>query len=73
MLPKFFGLESEDAYMSISEFEEVCAMMKIQQLSDDAVNCDSFSFRFETMLRSGYTTWPSTLSGMGKTYHSLSE
>ena len=37
MLPKFSGLESEDAYMFINEFEEVCAMMKIKQLSDDGV------------------------------------
>jgi len=31
MLPKFSGLEYEDAYKFISEFEEVC-VMKIQQL-----------------------------------------
>jgi len=37
MLPKYQGLESEDAYMFIIEFEEVCAMLKIQQLSDDAI------------------------------------
>ena len=37
MLPKFSGLKSDDAYMFISEFEEVCVMMKIQKLSDDAV------------------------------------
>jgi len=37
MLPKFSGLEFEDAYMFINEFEEVCAMMKIKQLSDDGV------------------------------------
>ena len=37
MLPKFSGLQFEDAYMFINEFEEVCAMMKIKQLSDDGV------------------------------------
>jgi hypothetical protein len=26
MLPKFSGLDSEDAYIFINEFEEVCAM-----------------------------------------------
>jgi len=41
MLPKFSGLESEDAYIFFSEFEDVCAMMSIQQLSDDA-----FKLRF---------------------------
>ena len=34
MLPKFSEMESEDAYMFISGFEEVCAIIKIQQLSD---------------------------------------
>ena len=36
MLLKFSGLEYEDAYKFISEFEEVCAM-KIQQQSGDAL------------------------------------
>ena len=31
------GMEWDDAYTFISEFEEICAMMKTQQLSDDAV------------------------------------
>jgi len=30
-LPKYHGLESEDAYLFIREFEEVCVMMKIPQ------------------------------------------
>ena len=37
MLPKFTGLDSEVAYLVISEFEEVCVMMKIQQLFEDMV------------------------------------
>ena len=37
MLPKFHGMESDDAYMFITEFEEVCAMLKIQQLNEDAI------------------------------------
>ena len=36
-LPKYHGLESDDAYFFIREFEEVCLMMKIPQLGDDAV------------------------------------
>ena len=36
-LPRFHGLESEDAYFFIREFEEVCVMMKISQLTEDAV------------------------------------
>ena len=37
MLPKFHGMDSEDTYIFLTEFEEVCAMFKIQQLSEDAV------------------------------------
>ena len=33
-LPKFYGLESKDAYFFIREFEEVCLMMKIPHLTD---------------------------------------
>ena len=36
-LPKFHGLESENAYFFIREFEEVCLMMKIPHLVADAI------------------------------------
>ena len=44
MLPKFQGKETEDAYIFISEFEEVCAMLKIQQLIEDAVKLSFIPF-----------------------------
>ena len=36
-LSRFHGLEFEDAYFFIREFKEVCLMMRIPQLGDDAV------------------------------------
>jgi len=35
--PRFHGLKSEDTYFLIREFEEVCLMMRIPQLGEDAV------------------------------------
>jgi len=65
MLPKFSGLESEDAYMFINEFEEVCAMMKIKQLSDDGVKLRFIPFLLRKMLKSGYTASQHTQSPHG--------
>ena len=36
-LPKFHGLESEDAYFFMREFEKVCLMIKISYLVDDSI------------------------------------
>jgi len=36
-LPKFHGMESEDVYFFIRKFEEVCLLMIIPQLGEDAV------------------------------------
>ena len=69
MLPKFFRMESEDAYTFISEFEEVHAMMKIQQLSDDAVKLRFISFalrdnakKWLRSLATSITTWAEFLT-----------
>ena len=40
-LPKFHGLESEDAYFFIREFEEVCLIMKIPHLVHDGTELES--------------------------------
>ena len=42
MLPKFGG--SEDPYLFIREFEEVCATLKLQQLSDDSIRLRLITF-----------------------------
>ena len=36
-LPRFHGLESEDAYFFIRKFEKVCQMMKLPNLVNDAI------------------------------------
>ena len=42
MLPKFMGIE--DAYIFIREFEEVCAIMKLQQLLEDEIKLRLINF-----------------------------
>ena len=50
-LPKFHGLESEDAYFFIREFEEVCLMMKIPYLIDDAVRLRFIPFALKDLAK----------------------
>ena len=42
MLPKFMRIE--DAYIFIREFEEVCATIRLQQLSEDEVKLRLINF-----------------------------
>ena len=42
MLPKF--TRSEDAYIFIREFEEVCETMRIHQMSEDAIKLRLINF-----------------------------
>jgi len=50
-LPKFHGLESEDAYFFVREFEEVCLMMGIPQLGDDAVRLHFIPFSLQDLAK----------------------
>ena len=51
MLPKFSG--EWDAYLFVREIEEVCVMIKLQQLSDDAIKLKFISFA----LKDGAKKW----------------
>jgi len=70
MLPKFSRLESKDAYMFINEFEEVCAMMRIKQLSEDRVKLRFIPFSFRdnakkwlySLTTNSITTWAEFVS-----------
>jgi len=50
-LPRYHGLESEDAYFFIREFEEVCLMMRIPQLGKDAVRLRFIPFALKDMAK----------------------
>ena len=44
MLPKFTGSDGEDPYLFIHEFEEVCALQKLQQLTEDSIRLRLINF-----------------------------
>ena len=44
MLPKFTGSEGEDPYLFLHEFEEVCALQKLQQLTEDSFRLRLINF-----------------------------
>ena len=50
-LPKFHGLESEDAYFFVREFEEVYLMMKISHLVDDTIRLSFVSFALKDLVK----------------------
>jgi len=50
-LLKFHGLESEDAYFFIREFEEVCLMIKISHLADDAIRLRFVPFALKDLAK----------------------
>ena len=59
-LPKYHKLESEDAYFFIRKFEEVCVMMKMQQLGDDAVKLRFAPFALKDLAKKwlySITSW----------------
>lgn len=78
-LPKFTGLESEDAYWFINEFEEVCSMMKLQQLTDDAVRLRFIPFALKDNAKkwlyslpvNSITTWDQFCRAFLKKYYPL--
>ena len=49
--PKFHDLESENAYFFIREFEEVCLMMKISHLVDEAIRLRFVPFALKNLAK----------------------
>ena len=50
-LLKYRGLESEDAYFFIKEFEKVCVMLMMQQLGDDAFKLHFVTFALKDLAK----------------------
>jgi len=57
-LPRFHGLESEDAYFFIREFEEVCLMMRIPQLGEDTIRLRFIPFALKDMAKKSLYNLP---------------
>ena len=49
MLSKFIGIE--DAYIFMRKFEEVCATMRLQQLTEDAVKLRLINFTLKDSVK----------------------
>ena len=50
-LPKFYGMEPEDAYFFIREFKEACLMMRIAQLGDNIVRLHFILFSLNNLAK----------------------
>jgi len=51
IVPKFHGLESEDAYFFKREFKEVCLTMKIPYLVDNAIKLRFVPFALKDLAK----------------------
>jgi len=78
-LPKFHGLESEDAYFFVREFEEVCLMMRIPQLGDDVVRLRFIPFSLKDLAKKwlyslaidSVTTWDDFVKAFSKKFYPI--
>jgi len=52
--PKYHGLESENAYFFIREFEEVCLMMRIPNLGNDSIRLCFVPFALKDLAKKWY-------------------
>ena len=76
ILPKFSGLDTDNAYLFINEFEDVCAMSKIKQLSEDAIKLRFIPFSLKdaakkwmySLTSNSISTWNEFISVFLKKY-----
>jgi len=78
-LSKFHGLESEDAYFFVREFEEVCLLMCITQLGDDVVRLRFIPFSLKDLTKKwlyslaidSVTTWDDFVKAFLKKFYPI--
>jgi len=58
LLPSFYGVTNKDPYKHLEEFLEVCSIVKIQNVSDDALRLTLFPFSLKDKAKN----WLGTLS-----------
>ena len=52
LLPKFDGLDSENPYLHLKEFDEVCATLQYNNVTDDVVRLKLFPFSLKEKAKS---------------------
>uniref|UniRef100_A0A2N9J0B0 Retrotransposon gag domain-containing protein n=1 Tax=Fagus sylvatica TaxID=28930 RepID=A0A2N9J0B0_FAGSY len=52
LLPKFHGLDSENPYLHLKEFDEVCATLQYNNVTDDVVRLKLFPFSLKEKAKS---------------------
>jgi len=78
-LPKFHSLESEEAYFFVREFEEVCLMISIPQLGDDAIRLRFIPFSLKDLAKKwlyslavdSVTTWDDFIKAFLKNFYPI--
>ena len=77
MLPKFSGSNSEEAYIFIREFEDACSLLRMQQLTDDAIKLHVITFALRddakkwlySLPHNSITTWDEFVKAFLKKYY----
>ena len=63
LLPKFHGLDSESPYLHLKEFDEICATLQYNNVTDDVVMLKMFPFSLKERAKSWlHSLRPNTIS-----------
>ncbi|CAN6459212.1 unnamed protein product [Victoria cruziana] len=61
MLQSFYSLESEDSYCHLNEFLDVCVIVKISHIEDDALRLRLFPFSLKEKAKYWLKSLPSSV------------